>query len=73
MLTNIVDPPRSTLLVMSPDLERALTVIQKGAEEMLKVLKMKKSQLEKGETLRGTILKLIGHIEKVEPEGDDCR
>ena len=62
---------------MSPALEKALSEIEKGAEEWLEVLCSRKKQVEEGETLTETVPKLIGHIEKVEqeeleeqPEGD---
>ena len=72
-MINILDPPKlkGRHLVMSTDLERALIVIQKGAEERLEVLKTKKSQLEKGEPSGDTVPKLIGHIEKMEPGDND--
>ena len=56
---------------MSPALEQALTVIQKGAEERLEVLKSKKSQLEKGESSGAVVSKIIRHIEKVDPMEED--
>ena len=58
-------------LVISAALQQALSAIEKGAEERLEVLKTKKSQLERGESSGDTIPRLIGHIEKTEPEDDD--
>ena len=62
---------------MSPVLEKALSEMEKGAEEWLEVLRSKKKQVEEGETSAETVPKLISHIEKVEqeqfkeqPEGD---
>ena len=75
----MVDPQRrrGKHPVMSPVLEKALSEIEKGAEERLEVLRSRKKQVEEGETSMETVPKLIGHIEKVEqeefeekPEGD---
>ena len=62
---------------MSSVLEKALSKIEKGAEEWLEVLRSRKKQVEEGETSTKTVPKLIGHVEKVEqeefeeqPEGD---
>ena len=79
LIAYMVDPPRQKGKhpVMSPTLEKALSEIEKGAEEQLEVLRSKKKQVEKGETSTEMVPKLIGHIEKVEqeefeeqPEGD---
>ena len=53
---------------MSPALEKALSEIEKGAEERLEVLRSRKKQVEEGETSTEMVPKLIGHIEKVEQE-----
>ena len=65
-MINIVDPPQPRVvhLVMVPALQQALSVIQKGAEERLEVLKTKKSQLERGKSSGDMVPKLIGHIKK---------
>ena len=70
LIVDIVDPPKQMVWhpVISPDLEKALSVIQKGAEERLEVLKSKKKQAEEGESSVETVPKLIGHIEKMEEE-----
>ena len=79
LIVYVVDPPRrrGKHPVMSPTLEKALSEIEKGAEEWLEVLRSRKKQVEEGETSTETVPKLIGHIEKVEqeefeeqPEGD---
>ena len=66
----MVDPPRrrGKHPVMSPVLEKALSEIEKGAEERLEVLRSRKKQVEEGETSMETVPKLIGHVEKVEQE-----
>ena len=56
--------------MMSAALEQALSAIQKGAEERLEVLKTMKNLLKGGKSSKGTALKLIGHIEKLEREDD---
>ena len=57
---------------MSDDLQKALGVIEKGAEERMEVLKEKKQKLEEGagepSTMSETVPKLIGHIKKMEVE-----
>ena len=70
LIVDIVDPPKQMVWhpVISPDLEKALSAIQKGAEERLEVLKSKKKQAEEGESSVETVPKLIGHIEKMEEE-----
>ena len=45
-----------------------MSVIQKGTEERLEVLKSKKKQVEEGESSAEPVPRLIGHIEKVEEE-----
>ena len=79
LIVHMVDPPRQRGKhpVMSPALEKALSEIEKGAEEWLEVLRSRKKQVEEGETSMETVPKLIGHVEKVEqeefeeqPEGD---
>ena len=68
LIINIVYPPKLTGRhpVMSADLEKVLSAIQKGAEECLEILKSQKKHIEQGESSQG--LKLIGHIKKVEEE-----
>ena len=51
---------------MSVDLEKALSAIQRGAEEQLEVLKSQKKQIEQGESSQES--KVIGHIDKFEVE-----
>ena len=70
LIVDVVDPPkqRSKHPVMSPTLEKALSEIEKGAEERLEVLQNKKKQVEEGEASVETVPKLIGHIEKVKEE-----
>ena len=79
LIVYVVDPPRQRGKhpVMSPALEKALSKIEKGAEEWLEVLHSRKKQVEEGETSTEMVPKLIGHVEKVEeeefeeqPEGD---
>ena len=72
MLINVVAPPqpRGKHPVMNAAFKQALSAIQKGAEERLEVLKTMKNLLEGGKSSKGTALKLIGHIEKLEPEDD---
>ena len=72
LIIDVVEPPKPKggHPVMSADLERALSTIQKGAEERLEILKSQKQRVEQGETSGGTVLKLIRHIEKLEP-GDE--
>ena len=53
---------------MSPALEKALSKIEKGAEERLEVLCSRKKQVEERETSTETVPKLIGYVEKVEQE-----
>ena len=57
---------------MSDDPQKALGVIEKGAEERMEVLKEKKQKLEEGagepSTMSETVPKLIGHIKKMEVE-----
>ena len=67
-MADVVDPPkpRSKHPVMSPALEKALSEIEKGAEEWLEVLRNKKKQAEEGEASTETVPRLIGHVEKVE-------
>ena len=77
LIVDVVDPPKlmGQHPVISPDLEKALSAIQKGAEERMEILKSKKKQGEKGESSFETVPKLIGHIEKMEEkeiEGDDA-
>ena len=52
LIAYVVDPPRrrGKHPVMSPTLEKALSKIEKGAEERLEVLRSKKKQVEEGET-----------------------
>ena len=71
MITDIVDPPKTQGKhpVMSADLERVLTAIQKGGEERLEVLRIHKKKIEQGQSSGGMVPKLIGHIEKMEPQG----
>ena len=68
LIVYMVDPPRQRGKhpVMSPTLEKALSKIEKGAEEWLEVLRSRKKQVEEGETSTEMVPKLIGHIEKVE-------
>ena len=70
LIIDVVDTPKQTVRhpVISPDLEKVLSVIQKGTEERLEVLKSKKKQVEEGESSVETVPKLIGHIEKMEEE-----
>ena len=70
LIIDIVDPPKLTgwYPAIRPDLEKALSAIQKGAEERLEVLKSKKKQVEQGESSVETVPKLIGHIEKMEAD-----
>ena len=70
LIIDVVDPPKLTDRhpVMSLNLEKALSTIQKSAEERLEVLKSKKKQVEQGESSVETVPKLIGHIEKIEAE-----
>ena len=70
LIIGIVDPPKpmGRHPVMSVDLEKALSAIQKGAEEQLEVLKSKKKQIEEGKSSVEMVPKLIGHIEKMEEE-----
>ena len=53
---------------MSADLQKALGAIEKGAEERMEALRAKKERLEASKPAEETVLKLIGHIEKVEGE-----
>ena len=70
LIVDMIDPPRrkGKHLVMSPTLEKALSEIEKGAEERLEVLRSQKKQVEEGEASTETVPRLVGHIEKVEPE-----
>ena len=72
MIKDIVEPPKSTSQhpVISPDLDKALSSIQKGAEERLEVLKSKKKEMEQGESSVETVPKLIRYIEKMEVDKD---
>ena len=53
---------------MNPTLEKALSKIEKWAEEQLEVLRSRKKKVEEGETSTEMVPKLIGHVEKVEQE-----
>ena len=70
LIVYMVDPPRrrGKHLVMSPALQKALSKIEKGAEEWLEVPCSRKKQVEEGETSMEMVPKLIGHVEKVEEE-----
>ena len=70
LIVDMIDPPRQRgkLPVMSPALEKALSKIEKGAEERLEVLQSQKKQVEEGEALMETVPRLVGHVEKVEQE-----
>ena len=70
LIVDMVDPPkpRSKHPVMSPALEKALSKIEKGAEERLEVLRNKKKQVGEGEASKEMVPRLIGHVEKVEEE-----
>ena len=73
-MLNTLEPPeaKGKQPVISPALEQALSMIQKGAKERLEVLRSKKSQLEAGEPLDVNVPKVIRHIKKVEPtQADD--
>ena len=50
---------------MSPALEKALSEIEKGAEERLEVLCSRKKRVEEGETSTEMVPKLIGHVERL--------
>ena len=70
MIVDFVDPletkgPQPT---MSADLQKALGAIDKGAQACMEALRARKKQLDVGETTTETVLKLIGHIKKVEEE-----
>ena len=67
---DVVDPPKlkGQHPVISPDLERVLSDIQKGTEQRLEVLKSKKKQVEQAESSVETVPKLIRHIEKMEAD-----
>ena len=68
LIIDVVDPPKLTSQhpVISLDLERAPSDIQKGAEQRLEVLKSKRKQVEQGESSVKTVPKSIGRIEKME-------
>ena len=68
LIIDVVDPPKlkGQHPVISPDLERVLSDIQKGTEQRLEVLKSKKKQAEQGESSVKTLPKSIGRIEKME-------
>ena len=70
LIVDMVDPPkpRSKHPVMSSALEKALSKIEKGAEEQLEVLWNKKKQVEEGEASVETVPRLISHVEKVAEE-----
>ena len=53
---------------MSLALDKALSEIERGAEECLEVMRVEKKRIEMGGMSTGTVPKLIGHIEKVEEE-----
>ena len=50
--------------VISLDLEKALSAIQKSAEERLEVLKSKKKEIEQGESSVETVPKLIRALKR---------
>ena len=54
--------------MMSTDLQKALGAIEKGTHERMDALQAKKEQLEVSKSTEEAVLKLIGHIEKVEEE-----
>ena len=72
-IVDVVDPPKpkSKHPVMSPTLEKALSKIEKGAEEWLEALWCRKEQVEEGKPSVEQVPKLIGHIEKVQEDLED--
>ena len=73
LIIDVVDPPqpKGRYPVMSPALEQAFREIEKGAEEQLEALRDKKERMEAEEVSTKMVLKLIGHMEKVEGEDVD--
>ena len=70
---NIVDPPKQPTRhpVISLALEKALSKIERGVEERLEAMRAEKQKLETGGVKTEMVLRLIGHIEKVEEAEDD--
>ena len=72
LIIEIVDPPVPTGRhpIMSPDLEKALGAIQRGAEEHLEVLRNQIKNFEAGES--SDMKPVLGHLEFVD-EGDGVK
>ena len=68
LIVELVDPPetKGPQPTMSADLQKALGVIKKVAQERMDALQAKKEQLESSKLAEEVVPKLIGHIEKVE-------
>ena len=68
MIIEFADPSgaKESQPAMSADLQKALGVIEKGAQERIEALRAKKERLETTKPAEETVPKLIGHLEKAE-------